>query len=400
MSWRRASGNSVRMDWDAIVVGAGPAGCAAATFLARDGMRVLLLEKASHPTPRVCGEYLSPGCLPLLERLGILSDLRQTGARPINGMQLHTAHGRHWHVRFPRSSMFPSPVHGLAIPRELLDSHLLCAAVASGTQFQVGFQCGDLIHERGRVAGVSGRLQGRIASFRGQLVVGADGRNSVVARRLGAVERLAWLEKMALVAHMEGVERAEDMGEIFLGTDRYAILNPVTAASTNVGVVLSRRHFSPAADPTSLLREVADTLPGLAPRLRSARFLGRVRCLGPLAYRVSHLAAPGCALVGDATGFLDPFTGEGIYAGLRSAELATRFALAELRGGRSEAPDMRAYGLAWKRETATRWRLCALLQHVLRRRLLADWLVALLAASPPLANRLTAVIGNLPPERF
>ncbi len=399
MSWRSPSGDKVRMDWDAIVVGAGPAGCAAATFLARDGIRVLLLEKSSLPTPRVCGEYLSPGCLPILERLGVLSDLRQAGARPIRGMQLHTARGRSWQIRFPSPRTSPNVVHGLAIPRELLDSHLLRAANAAGVQFQAEFQSADLLREDGCVAGVSGRLQGRIASFRGRLVVGADGRNSVVARRLGAVERLAWLEKMALVAHMEGVERAEDFGEIFLGTDRYAILNPVTPASTNVGVVLSRRDFSPGADPSSLLREVAVTLPGLAPRLRSAGFLGRVRCLGPLAYRVSHLAVPGCALIGDATGFLDPFTGEGIYAGLRSAELAARFALAELRERRSDAPDMRAYGAAWRRETAARWRLCALLQRVLRRRLLAHWLVALLAASPPLANRLTAAIGNLSPER-
>ena len=82
------------MNWDVIIAGAGQAGCAAASLLAREGVRVLLLEKSSGPPPKVCGEYLSPGCLPILERLGALPSLREAGARPIRGMQVHTDRGR------------------------------------------------------------------------------------------------------------------------------------------------------------------------------------------------------------------------------------------------------------------------------------------------------------------
>ena len=81
-------------DPEAIVVGAGPAGSAVAALLAREGVRVLLMERSSAPPPKVCGEYLSPGCLPILDRLGALAPLRDAGARPLRGMAIHTSGGR------------------------------------------------------------------------------------------------------------------------------------------------------------------------------------------------------------------------------------------------------------------------------------------------------------------
>ena len=80
--------------WDVVVVGAGPAGSTIAALLAREGLSVVLLDKsATGPPPKVCGEYLSPGCLPILRRLGALSDIRALG-RPLYGMTIHTAAGR------------------------------------------------------------------------------------------------------------------------------------------------------------------------------------------------------------------------------------------------------------------------------------------------------------------
>ncbi len=386
------------MNWDVIVVGAGPAGCTAAALLAREGIRVLLLEKSAGPPPKVCGEYLSPGCLRILRQLGALPSLCAAGARPIRGMWVHTIRRQVWRVAYPPPRDHTGARHGLAVPRAVLDTLLLRIAVESGAHFEPGFQACDLLWEQGRVVGVRGRQEGQPAVYRGRLVVGADGRNSVVARRLGAVKRLGWLDKLALVAHMEGVERAEDVGEIFLGMDRYAILNPVGSGITNVSLVLSRRDFSPAAEPSSFLRLMADTLPGLSARLASAASFGPVRRLGPLAYRADTLTAPGCLLIGDAVGFLDPFTGEGIYAGLRSAELAVRFAVPELAKAHSGALDLRAYPLAWMHEAAARWRLGLMLQHLIRRPRLADRLVGILAAVPALARHVTVAIGNLNPE--
>jgi flavin-dependent dehydrogenase len=376
---------------DVVIVGAGPAGCAAATLLARKGLHVLIVDRAAAPPPKVCGEYLSPGCLPLVERLGVLTSLYEVGARPLVGMRVHTAGGTVLEARYP------TPHHGLAIGRARLDPILLDAAVKSGAEFLPGFQVSDLIWEGNCVAGIRGRHRGRPTGLRGRLTIGADGRNSVVARRLGIVARHRWLDKVALVGYVEGARRSDDVGEIFVGRDRYCILNPIAPGLTNVGLVINRREFDPTADLTHWLIEAAGTLPGLRDRLAGARPIGQVRCLGPLAYHGLRLTAAGAIVIGDAAGFLDPFTGEGIYAALRSAELAVQHAWPSLQDHSAIVPDLPAYGDAWRRDFHAKWRVCTVLQHAIRRPLLAEGIAACLARFPSLASRLMAAVGDLIP---
>ncbi len=386
--------------WDVIVVGAGPAGCAAAARLSRESLRVLLVDKSAAPPQKVCGEYLSPGCLRMLDALGALRAIREAGARSLHGMVIHTAAGRTLEASYPRGgNSLGERAHGLSIQRTILDPLLLDLAVKAGTEFEPHFQVSDLVRQRGRVLGVRGRHRGEPAERRGRLVIGADGRNSVVARRLGSVSRHPWLDKVALVGHFHGVERAEGMAEIFLGRDRYGILNPIAPDLTNIGLVINRREFYATPDLMPLLLETAATVPGLRHRLAQARPVFPPRCLGPLAYRSSRLAAPGALLIGDAAGFLDPFTGEGISAGLRGAALAVHAALPALLTHSAALPEWRAYSLAWRREFLPKWRLCTGLQHAIRHPALAEWLVSRLIRRPDLTTLLMTVIGDLIPAR-
>jgi flavin-dependent dehydrogenase len=363
----------------------------AATLLARAGLRVVILDKSAAPPSKVCGEYLSPGCLPILERIGALRTVRQAGARPLHGMLIHTPSGQVLRARYPPSH------HGLALRRELLDPILLDVAIKSGAEFLANFQASDLVREANRAVGIRGRHRGQTTILRARLVIGADGRNSVVARRLGAVMRHRWLDKLALVGYVAGASRADDVGEIFLGRHRYCILNPISADLTNVGLVINRRELEPRADRTRCLMHAAASLPGLGDRLAHARPIRPARCLGPLAYRGSRLSAPGTLLIGDAAGFLDPFTGEGIYAALRSAELAVESALPALLGDSGSVPDLRAYGESWRHEFLPKWRLCTGLQHAIRRPRLAEGLVSCLAHRSKLTSLLMAAVGDLLP---
>lgn len=385
--------------WDAIVVGAGPAGCTAATLLAREGLRVALLDKSASPPPKVCGEYLSPGCLPILARMGALKAIGDAGARPLRGMLIHSAGGRRLLATYSHSpGAEGSPQYGLSIRRTELDPLLLDVALKNGAQFEPNFQVSDLIWDGRQVVGVLGRQQGHMIRLHARLVIGADGRNSVVARRLGRVKRHRWLDKIAFVGYLTGARRADEVGEIFLGRDRYCILNPIGPQLTNVGLVINRRIFD-GIDPTSFLINVARIIPSLGNRLATASPIAPIRCLGPLAHRATRLVAPGGLLIGDAAGFLDPFTGEGIYAGLRSAELAVQHALPELHAGTVTHPELGGYAVAWSREILPKWRLCTLLQHAIRRPVLAEWLVGRLSRRPGLTSFLMAAVGDLLPPQ-
>jgi len=219
------------------------------------------------------------------------------------------------------------------------------------------------------------------------LVVGADGRQSVVARRIGAMRQHPWLDRMAIVTYLAGARREDEVGEIFLARDRYAILNPIAPNLTNLGLVVSRRDLPRGEDPRRGVWRIAATLPGLADRLTSAKAVAPGRCLGPLAHRATQLAVPGALLVGDAAGFLDPFTGEGIYAALRSAEIAAQHVLEQKPAG--------DYGEAWWREFAPKWRIASLLQRAIRRPWLAEILAASLSTRPALTSTLMAAFGDL-----
>jgi flavin-dependent dehydrogenase len=382
---------------EVIIVGAGPAGCAVAILLARKGVQTLLLERSVALPPKVCGEYLSPGCVPILDRLGALRPLRDAGARPLRGMAIHTAGGRIlWATYAPGGTSAPTPPYALSAPRTLLDPLLLDLAVTHGVQYEPGFQASHVLWRDGRVAGIQGRHRGVWASRFAAAVIGADGRHSVVARRIGTVMRHAWLDRMAVVGYLTGVRRESEAGEIFLGRDRYGIFNPVTPDVTNVGLAVSRRAVPRDESPHQLFRRIIGSLPRLEARLSSAKLLAPVRCLGPLAYHATRLTAPGALLIGDAAGFVDPFTGEGIYAALRSAELA-----AECVAGSLPGADLQKYSDAWSREFTPKWRLATWLQRAVRRPWIAERLAGYLSPRPRLTAYFMAAFGDLlPPDEL
>jgi menaquinone-9 beta-reductase len=385
------------MAWDAIVVGAGPAGSASAILLSRMGLRVALLDKALSMPAKVCGEYLSPGTLRLLDLLGGTPLLQERGARPLRGMNIHTAGGKALRAVYPPDEGGRER-GGLAVCRTVLDPALIELAVRAGAEYLPGVQALDvLVEEGGTVVGVRARARGGIAIMEARVVIGADGRGSVVARRIGQVRRHSWLKKMALTGYFADVDRCDDRGEIFLSRDSYSILNPIRPGLTNVALVVSRRDYRRIRDPASFLAALGRTHPQIGDRMARARTASPVRALGPLAYRATRVAVPGALLVGDAAGFLDPFTGEGIYTALRTAEMAAERIGERLACGVEEHPDLRSYASDWKRDVLPKWKMANLLQRAIRRPWIAECLVSQLASRPALTSYLLAAFGDLVP---
>lgn len=230
-----------------------------------------------------------------------------------------------------------------------------------------------------------------------RLVVGADGRASLVARALGLV-RPHRLRRMALIRHVAGLADLGDLGEIYVDPPDYAILNPVAPGVVNLGLVVPHAHARAFRGRLETFFDARlKQLRHLAPRLDGLRAVGPLRAMGPLAYRVDEPSVDGVALVGDAGGFYDPFTGEGLYTALRSAELLVEVAHAALRAGRCTAAALRPYARARRDAFLGKARLTRALQALIARRRAANLAARLLAARPALLATVMGVLGDFVP---
>lgn len=388
------------MNADVIVVGAGPAGAATAILLAEQGVKVLVLDRAKLPRPKMCGEYLSPEAARVLDRLGVLKTLDAAGAVPLLGMLITAPDGRVLVGSYRAIGRWrPYRAHALAVPRGVLDGALAERLRALPVDFREETRAIDLVLDAERVTGVRAVDAGaRERTFHAPLVIAADGRASVVAHRLGC-RHPHRLQRMALGTYVTGLADCRDHGEIFVDPPDYAILNPVTQDRVNLSVVV------PLADAAPWSRRLEDffdarvkQIPHLARRLAGAA-REPVHALGPLAYRVTPPPVGGVLLVGDAAGFYDPFTGEGIFSALRGAELAAETAARALRAGDCSVDALSGYARARRAAFADKARVTRALQLVIQRRWASNLAARVLDRHPALLDRLLGVIGDFVPPR-
>jgi geranylgeranyl reductase family protein len=372
---------------DAVVVGGGPAGAATATFLKQRGHDVLLLEEARFPRDKVCGEAISPEAWRLLSDMGAEGAVRGLHPRPLSGMRLFAPDGTAF------SGAYGVDRRGLSVRRSVFDGALLGVARAAGVEVREGVRVTGVVRDSGRVTGVrceGTRAEGRLEA---RLVVAADGRGSRVARQLGLLAEHPRLRRFAVRGHWAGMQGLGDEGEMHVGGGGYCGVAPLPDGEANVAFVLESRALRGAGgDLEAFYRAALGRWPRVAERLQGARLLAPPRAVGPLALVARRVSAPGALLVGDAAGFFDPFTGEGVTLALRSAELAAEVADRVLRGTRNA--DLREYDRRRDDATRDKFRLNRLILGIVDWPEMANAVAHKLKRRPALADRLVGIAGD------
>jgi flavin-dependent dehydrogenase len=379
---------SLDRDADVIVVGGGPAGSVTAMLLAERGRRVMLLDKARFPRHKACSEYVNPAGTLLLQELGFAAELAARGAHEVAGMLVHGGE------RFLADFAATTGRRGLGLSRYRLDNLLLDRARTAGVEVRERAHVRELLIDAGRVRGVVATIDGSRESLRAPLTIGADGRNGTVARALGRAVT-------GLVAHFRDVRGLDQCGEMHVAPHGCAGLAPLEDGLTNVAFVASGEVVAgrPGTLDDFFLQGLC-AIPAVAAKLDGAQRVGDIRGIGPMAHRPRRVAGDGFLLVGDAAGFLDPFTGDGIAEALLGAQLAASVADTALRAGDVSARELAPYRAARQRAFAARRQLGWLVQGFISSPALMDYATARLVRRPELAIILTGALSGIDPAHL
>jgi flavin-dependent dehydrogenase len=383
---------------DVLIVGAGPAGSASAALLARQGFDVVAIDRAAFPRDKPCSEYLSPEAVRVLDRLGVVHDLERAGARPLAGTVVQGPLGARLHGLFAEARPRPGRPTGLSVTRKVLDARLVRAARDAGVKVLERTAIEEPLYDQGAVAGAVVRDPEGRRLIRARLVVGADGLRSVVAQRLG-VRRGGHLRRYAFVAHVEAVRGLEDSAEMHVGSRGYVGLNRIGEDLANVALVVPAALMQAARGRArEFFFECLDRFPGVRGRVDPRRVSRPVLTTGPFGVWSRRTIADGALLVGDAADFFDPFTGEGICAALRGAELVAEHGAAALQApGLVSARRLEAYATARRRVFAGKWVVERLIGYAMEWPALFDRAVDRLGRRGGMAHTLIGVTGDFVP---
>jgi flavin-dependent dehydrogenase len=337
-------------NYDAVIVGGGPAGSSAAAVLAEKGRRVLVVEREKFPRYHV-GESLMPYCYFPLERLGLIEKMKASHFPKKYSVQFVNTDGRLSQPFYFFQQLQHEASTTWQVLRSEFDQMLLDNARAKGAEVLEETTVRDAIREDGVVRGVRATGRGGEAlEFRARVVIDASGRDALAITRNGWKQRDPYLDKIAIWTYYKGALRDPGLDEgattvAYVPEKGWFWYIPLPDDVVGVGVVAEKHYlYSDSRDPAAIFRREIRRNPWIERHLAPGEPFGPFRVTGEYSYRSRECAEDGLVLVGDAFAFLDPVFSSGVFLALRSGELAADAVDAALAAGDVSPARFAAYG--------------------------------------------------------
>ena len=327
---------------DVLIIGAGPAGAAAAAMLHREGFRVLVVEKQHFPR-FVIGESLLPHCMDLLREADLLECVERQRFIHKNGAVFKRGDGA---CHFDFATQFTAGwTYTFQVPRAEFDKTLADTVAARGVEILYGHGVSAVEFDPSRASVTVEQPDGSERTVTAQFVLDCSGYGRVLPRLLKLEEPSQFPVREALFSHVTGDRRpaGREEGKIWacLHPDgAWLWIIPFSNGRTSVGAVATPEFFAAYPEaPKERLRAIISSDPNAGPRLAEAQFVFAPQRIAGYACAVKQLHGPRFALVGNATEFLDPIFSSGVTLALASANRAAKVLTRHLRG---EKPDWQA----------------------------------------------------------
>lgn len=351
-----------RNRFDVIIAGAGPAGSSAAIHLAAKGVSVLLVEQKKFPRPKLCGEFISPECWQHFERLGVDKNMGASGGSGLSKTVFYSRRGQ--------SVTVPSTWFGagraLGLSRAAMDTNLLQHARECGVTVLEETQATQLIVENGVVLGASLKTGASICNYFADITIDATGRTRVLARKLDTQHQKKRAGLVAFKAHLKNAVVSEGSCELYFYPGGYGGLNTIEGGLSNLCFIVSARDVRRCeSNPERLVREVVSMNSRAALALKDAQVVSEWLAVALETFgRKSLVPAKGLLTAGDASAFIDPFTGSGMLMALESGELVAELISDHLnQEQRSFTQLATRYREVYSSKFSSRLRVCSLLRR-------------------------------------
>ena len=389
--------------YDLIIVGAGPAGSTAALYAERHGLKTLLLDKATFPRDKICGDGISGKAVTILRDLNLFKKVSSLPGSSIHTITFGSPDGTEINIDLNRSSR-QDFLTGFAIRRQIFDAFMFNEAKEAAHTCLEAFTVKELVQENGQICGIRGKQEGHnsIEEYRGRIILGADGFNSIVARRTGLYKHHPSHGVIALRCYYQNVKGLTDQIELQYVKEvipGYFWIFPVEDGCANVGIGMLHKYIK---------KKKIDLKEALQNVIESPQFKNRFADAEPLEKPVGwslpigslhrKIYGNGFMLLGDAAGLVDPFTGEGIGNALYSARYAVEIASEACKAGDFSEQLLSRYDRRLWSEIGDELRVSTRLQRIGRFRPLLNFVINKASRSQEIRDIICGMIANEIPK--